>query len=115
MHWLSIYCQCSIDPLQAAKSKIINRKFKCHRCISFGPELCAADDFDNDFCLTTGNTSFYAPSEPAAFCKFYAENPESVIVAGATDVELWVTKYYQKLGQILGLAVFLNLTGLIGR
>ena len=64
-------------------------------------ELCAADDFDNDFCLTTGNTSFYAPSEPAAFANFYAENPESVIVAGATDVGLWVTKYYQKLGQIL--------------
>ena len=60
-------------------------------------ELCAADDFANDFCLTTGNTSFYAPSEPAAFANFYAENPESVIVAGATDVGLWVTKHYQKL------------------
>ena len=64
-------------------------------------ELCATDDFDKDFCITSDDTSFYAPSEPATFANFYADNPESVIVAGATDVGLWVTKQYKALGQIL--------------
>ena len=63
--------------------------------------LCAADDFDQDLCLTTGDTSFYAPSEPDTFANFYAESPKSVIVAGATDVGLWVTKHYKTLGKIL--------------
>ena len=64
-------------------------------------ELCAADDFDNDICFTSGDTGFYAPSQSATFAHFYADNPESVIVAGATDVGLWVTKHYKSLGQIL--------------
>ena len=64
-------------------------------------ELCSADDYDNDFCLTIGDTGFYAPSDSSAFADFYADNPDSVIVAGATDVGLWVTKQYKTLGQIL--------------
>ena len=64
-------------------------------------ELCASDDFDRDFCISSDDTSFYAPSELATFANFYADNPGSIIVAGATDVGLWVTKQYKTLGQIL--------------
>ena len=64
-------------------------------------ELCTTDDFDKDFCISSDDNSFYAPSEPTTFANFYADNPESVIVAGATDVGLWVTKQHKALGQIL--------------
>jgi len=63
--------------------------------------LCAADDHDDDLAVVQGATSFYAPTTPASFADFYAENPDSVIVAGATDVGLWVTKQHKTLGQML--------------
>jgi xanthine dehydrogenase small subunit len=63
--------------------------------------LCAAGDHDDDLVVDQGATGFYAPTTPAAFADFYAENPESVIVAGATDVGLWVTKQHRTLGQML--------------
>jgi xanthine dehydrogenase small subunit len=45
-----------------------------------------------------------APEDLDAFADWYAANPDAVLVAGATDVGLWVTKQMRDLGQV----VFLN-------
>ena len=53
-------------------------------------DLCAGDDHDDDLFVEQGATGFYAPTTTASFADYYAENPDTVIVAGATDVGLWV-------------------------
>ncbi len=40
------------------------------------------------------------PTDLDAFARWYAENPEAVLVAGATDVGLWVTKGLRDLGPV---------------
>ncbi|MGR3570932.1 xanthine dehydrogenase small subunit [Brevirhabdus sp.] len=45
-----------------------------------------------------------APTDVDAFADWYAANPEATLVAGATDVGLWVTKGLKPLGKV----AFLN-------
>ena len=64
-------------------------------------DLYAGDDYDDDLFVEQGATGFYAPTATASFADYYAENPDTVIVAGATDVGLWVTKQHKTLSQLL--------------
>lgn len=44
---------------------------------------------------------FFAPRTLASFAALRAEHPASRIVAGSTDVGLWVTKQHKKIGDVL--------------
>jgi xanthine dehydrogenase small subunit len=44
---------------------------------------------------------FYAPRTLAELCKLLEENPRAVLVAGATDVGLWVTKQLRRLETVI--------------
>ena len=46
---------------------------------------------------------FLSPGTLYALAECYAENPDAVLVSGATDVALWVTKAHRKLGTIIHL------------
>ncbi|MDB5452580.1 MAG: FAD-binding molybdopterin dehydrogenase [Caulobacteraceae bacterium] len=46
---------------------------------------------------------FLAPSTPEAFAEAVAENPDAVILAGGTDVGLWVTKQRRDLPMVISL------------
>ncbi|WP_371157856.1 xanthine dehydrogenase small subunit [Jannaschia sp. 2305UL9-9] len=46
----------------------------------------------------------FAPTTGDALAALYIENPNATLVAGATDVGLWVTKQFRDLGQV----IFLN-------
>ncbi|AXF08830.1 xanthine dehydrogenase small subunit [Paraburkholderia graminis] len=48
-----------------------------------------------------GSPAFYAPVALDAFAQLRAEHPEARLVAGSTDVGLWVTKQFRDLGDIL--------------
>jgi xanthine dehydrogenase small subunit len=48
-----------------------------------------------------GTSSFYAPRSTAAFAELRAAQPQARIVAGCTDVGLWVTKQFRDLGDML--------------
>lgn len=48
-----------------------------------------------------GSPKFFAPVTRAEFARLRAENPEARILAGSTDVGLWVTKQFRNLGDIL--------------
>lgn len=47
------------------------------------------------------NHSPYAPRSSDELAVIYEQNPEAVLVAGATDVALWVTKGLRDLGEVI--------------
>jgi xanthine dehydrogenase small subunit len=49
----------------------------------------------------SGTRAFYAPTSLAEFATLRAQHPEARILAGSTDVGLWVTKQFRELGDIL--------------
>ncbi|MEM7768702.1 MAG: FAD binding domain-containing protein, partial [Pseudomonadota bacterium] len=50
------------------------------------------------------NSDAYHPQNADDLARWYAQNPDATLIAGATDVGLWVTKQFRDLGQI----AFLN-------
>ncbi len=55
--------------------------------------------------LTTGinNRSIVAPRSAVALAQLYADNPAATLVAGGTDVGLWVTKQYRDLPMLISI------------
>ncbi|MFW2587981.1 xanthine dehydrogenase small subunit [Sagittula sp. SSi028] len=49
-------------------------------------------------------TNQFAPDSADALARLYAEHPDATLIAGATDVGLWVTKQMRDLGTV----IFLN-------
>jgi xanthine dehydrogenase small subunit len=56
-----------------------------------------------DLFAGTPERFFAAPASIEALAALYAEYPDAVLVAGATDVGLWVTKQMRDLGRIIWL------------
>jgi xanthine dehydrogenase small subunit len=44
---------------------------------------------------------FYAPLNIDSFAKIYAQNPDATILAGGTDIGLWVTKQHRELQAVI--------------
>jgi len=51
--------------------------------------------------ITTGERRFHAPTSSDELAALLHENPDAVILAGGTDVGLWVTKQYRELDTVL--------------
>ncbi len=51
--------------------------------------------------VSNGERHFYAPATSNELAKLYAENPKATLVAGATDVGLWVTKMHRVLEPVI--------------
>jgi len=51
--------------------------------------------------LSGANGQFYAPRSLPELCTLLASNPQAVLVAGGTDVGLWVTKQNRSLGTVI--------------
>jgi xanthine dehydrogenase small subunit len=51
--------------------------------------------------LGTGKAALILPADPADFAKALAENPGATVVAGSTDVGLWVTKFMRPIGPLI--------------
>ena len=64
-------------------------------------ELMAQIAHDETVMLTDGNRRFIAPAEKDAFAQAYAATADATIVAGATDVGLWVTKQNRNLPDMI--------------
>jgi xanthine dehydrogenase small subunit len=70
------------------------------------PQIARAlADLDDkaDVMVGTPERFFAAPASIEALASLYAENPDAVLVAGATDVGLWVTKQLRDLPKIIWL------------
>ncbi len=61
-------------------------------------------------CLENPDKIFYSPASADDLARLYAANPDATLVAGATDVGLWVTKQHRTLPVVihLGRVVDLN-------
>ena len=65
-------------------------------------ERLAALDDDEDLFIGDEATSFLAaPASVDALASLYARHPEATLVAGATDVGLWITKQLRALPKII--------------
>ncbi len=63
-------------------------------------ELRKLHDGEDVFCGTT--ESFVAvPAKPETLCELSAKHPDATIVAGATDVGLWITKQLRSLPKLI--------------
>lgn len=51
--------------------------------------------------LTSGEGHYFAPATVDDFARVYGENPDATILAGGTDVGLWVTKMNRKLDTVI--------------
>ena len=73
------------------------------RCNVNDDEAAALNDLmdDLDLVVDNGAVCFYAPASAESFIRLYSENPHAVIVGGATDVGLWVTKQHRNLGTMI--------------
>jgi xanthine dehydrogenase small subunit len=58
---------------------------------------------DNDLMVGTADRFFAAPRTIESLAALYGANPDAVLVAGATDVGLWVTKQLRDLPKIIWL------------
>jgi len=65
-----------------------------------GPALAALDD-GQDLLAGAAERFFAAPASIESLAALYAAHPDAVIVAGATDVGLWVTKQLRDLAKII--------------
>ena len=82
------------------------------RCTGYAPiiraakavEGAAVPDHVIDHPIAPKTTDFPAPETSDALAEWYAAHPNGTLIAGATDVGLWVTKHFTDLGDV----AFLN-------
>jgi xanthine dehydrogenase small subunit len=91
------------------------------RCTGYGPIIDAAAKMnasprleaaavkgpaedDTPLALATGGHRFFAPRSRSELASLLLEHPDAVLLAGATDVGLWVTKQFRELPTIISVA-----------
>ena len=89
---------------------IVDAAFLAQDCIArtiienWGKEsaklLGSIDDTDSVF-VGTSERFFAAPSNEEEFAALYLQHPDAIVVAGGTDVGLWVTKQQRDLQKII--------------
>jgi xanthine dehydrogenase small subunit len=67
-------------------------------------EALAAINRGETLALTHDGQRYFAPTTADEFAAIYLANPDAVIVAGATDVGLWVTKQHRDLRTLISIA-----------
>ena len=99
-------CRCTgyrpiIDAGLAACAGAAHDRFSEHEAETIRA-LATLDDGADVF-AGTPERFFAAPASIGALAKLYGEHPDAVIVAGATDVGLWITKQMRDLRKIIWL------------
>ena len=90
------------------------------RCTGYAPIIRAAqsaeaapipDHMHDAPLLLTQNTTGEAPTTPDTLATWLDQNPDGTLIAGATDVGLWVTKQFRDLGPVAFLNRISDLAG----
>jgi len=91
------------------------------RCTGYAPIIRAAraaqdaeppEWLDDDDAAMAVSAQPYAPETIDALAKWYAAHPDATLIAGATDVGLWVTKQLRNLPQVAFLHRCTDLRGI---
>ena len=64
-------------------------------------DLLASIGKDETLALTHDGHRYFSPVDADEFARLYAENSDAVVLGGATDVGLWVTKLHRDLPTII--------------
>jgi xanthine dehydrogenase small subunit len=81
-------------------------------CTDFDPDAYAKQDAlgvpmerddQGDLLVGTAQRFFAAPASVSSLAALYGEHPDAVLLAGATDVGLWITKQLRELPKIIWL------------
>jgi len=64
-------------------------------------EQLAALDVEESLAIEWHGRSYFAPCEIDEFATLYTRHPDATLLAGGTDVGLWVTKQYRDLGTVI--------------
>ncbi len=99
-------CRCTgyrpiVDAGREACSGVADDQFSARRAATH-QQLAALDDGE-DVWIGDGASFFTAPASMDSLADLYLEHPDAVIVAGATDVGLWITKQLRLLPKVIHL------------
>ncbi len=99
-------CRCTgyrpiVDAALQACADGPDDRFAADRAVTTERLATAADDAD--VFLGDATRFFAAPASEASLGHLYAEHPDATLVAGATDVGLWVTKGMTSLDKVIWL------------
>ena len=56
---------------------------------------------DDDLAIENDGRRYFAPTDLCAFARVFAQYPDATILAGGTDVGLWVTKAQRTLDPVI--------------
>ena len=99
-------CRCTgYRPIVSAAQKLLKRK-NLDR-YGYDQQLISSKLKKTTFKLSRqfnlGEESYYSPTNSDELAELLQQHPDAILVAGGTDVGLWVTKQHQRLKQIISL------------
>ena len=95
-------CRCTgYRPIIDAATQACNGRISDAWVADSSAELLASLQDSEDVFVGDAHSFFAAPASADALAKLCAENPDATIVAGATDVGLWVTKQLRTLPKVI--------------
>ena len=98
LHRLPAHRRCCAGSLRGAPGDA----FAARRAAT-ADSLAALDDGEDIFVGDEATGFFAAPATVDALARLYARHPDATLVAGATDVGLWITKQLRALPKIIHL------------
>ncbi|HEV2513440.1 xanthine dehydrogenase small subunit [Bosea sp. (in: a-proteobacteria)] len=100
-------CRCTgYEPIIAAAQRMDGAEREQDRFVAAMPTIIARLKAlaDNEtIAIGDGQRDFYAPATVAALAELIGAHPQATLVAGATDVGLWVTKGMRRLNPVISL------------
>ena len=97
-------CRCTgYAPIMRAAEQALraNRKDNFSGLKKQSIELLESIQTKESLQVVSENGRFFAPQSVAELCDLLQGHPQAVLVAGATDVGLWVTKQHRKLDTVI--------------
>ena len=93
-------CRCTgYRPIIAAARAMYQGDEK--RLVGAGAEALRKVRRTDDLAIESGGRRFFAPRSIETFAGLLEQYPDATILAGGTDIGLWVTKQYRELGTII--------------
>lgn len=93
-------CRCTgYRPIIAAARRMYALRRKSDRRLN--PDMLRALVRDDGICVSRGDKKFYAPATAGELADILASRPEATILAGGTDIGLWVTKQHRELQTVV--------------
>jgi xanthine dehydrogenase small subunit len=93
-------CRCTgYRPIIAAAGSMYEHQGKARPAAH--PDLLREVERDGDLVIDCDGRRFFAPADICSLARTYEQYPEATILAGGTDVGLWVTKQFRDLDTVI--------------